>query len=115
MSITAAQLYTLVGEELGIISGTMALSADDADKISRRHTSVRAWLLEESLVYWPSNTIPDAASLPFAQIIADQCAELFGRGPRAEDPYTKGAEGFAALERHTSKRSSKEPVKAEYF
>lgn len=115
MSITAAQLYTLVGEELGIVSGTMPVAADDADKISRRHTSVRAWLIEEGLCYWPSNTIPDAASLPFAMVLAGQCAELFGRGPRAEDPYTKGDAGFALLERHTSKRSSKEPVTAEYM
>lgn len=115
MSLTSAQLYTLVGEELGIISGTMPLTPEDADKIARRNTSVRAWLIEEGLCYWPAETIPDAASLALAQIIASQCAELFGRGPRSEDPYMHGDAGLAALERHCSKRSSKEAVTAEYF
>lgn len=116
MSITASQLYTLVGEELGIVSGNMPVSADDADKISRRHTAVRAWLIEEGLCYWPADSIPDAASLAFAQVLAWQCMESVGaRSSHSEDPYDKGPEGYAALERHVSKRSSKEPVQAEYF
>jgi hypothetical protein len=115
MSITAAQLYTLVGEELGIVSGTMPVSPDDADKIARRHTPTRAWMIEEGCCYWPLNTIPDAAALPFAMVLAGQCAEVFGRGPRSEDPYTKGPDGFQLLKEHTSKRSAKERVQAEYF
>ena len=115
MSVTNTQLHTLVAEELGIISGNEALSADDADKISRRRVAVRAWLIEEGLVYWPSNTIPDAASLPYAQVVAGQCAEMYGRGPSSPSPYPGGPLGFAALERHVSQRSAKEPVIAEYF
>lgn len=115
MSITAAQLYTLVSEELGLVSGTMPVSADDADKVSRRHTLLRATLIEEGYCYWSSNAIPDAAALPFAMILADKCAEIFGRGPRSEDPYTKGPEGETLLARHCSKRSSKQPITSEYM
>jgi hypothetical protein len=115
MSLTNTQLHTLVAEELGLISGNESLSADDADKIGRRRVAVRAWLVEEGLCYWPSGTIPDAASLPYAQIIAGQCAEMYGRGPNSSAPYLLGDVGFRALERHVSQRSAKEPTAAEYF
>lgn len=115
MTTTNLQLYTLVGEELGIVQGNEALSADDTDKISRRATRVRAWLLDEGLVYWLDDAIPDAAALPVAKILASQCAEVFGRGPTAESPYADGPAGLQLLKEHVSQRSAKEPVKAEYF
>lgn len=115
MTTTLTQLYTLVGEELGIVQGNEALSPDDTDKISRRASRVRAWLIEEGLCYWADNAIPDAASLPFAMILAAQCAEQFGRGAGAENPYPGGQSGYQLLREHVSKRSAKEPVRAEYF
>lgn len=115
MTTTNAQLYTLVGEELGIVQGNEALSADDTDKISRRAARIRAWLIEEGLVYWDDNSIPDAAALPLAMVIAGQCAEMFGRGPSAESPYPSGSAGFQLLREHVSKRSSREPVRVDYF
>lgn len=115
MTITEASLRLLVGEELGIVTGNMPLDADVDDKIARRALSVRNWLLEEGLVYWASGAIPEAAALPYAQIVAGQCAEIFGRGPNSEDPYKLGQSGFEALQRHTSKRSAREPVQATYF
>jgi len=114
MSVTNTQLYTLVAEELGLI-GVESLDADTSDKISRRASKVRAWLIEEGLCYWPDGTIPDAASLPYAQVVAGQCAEVFGRGPNSSAPYLLGDIGFRALERHVSQRSAKEPVITEYF
>ena len=115
MSLTNVQVHTLVAEELGLISGNESLSADDADKISRRRVSVRAWLVEEGLCYWLDGVIPDAASLPYAQILAGQCAEMYGRGPNSSAPYLLGEAGFIALQRHVSQRSAKEPTKADYF
>ena len=115
MTITNAELRVLAAEELGIKAGTMSLTSDQDDFINRRLTPMRAWLIEEGLTYWPEDAIPDAAAIPMAKILAGQCAELFGRGPKADDPYEGGAAGYAALERHCSQRSSKEPVKAEYF
>ena len=115
MSATNTQIYTLVGEELGLISGNEALSADDTDKISRRAVKTRALLVEESLCYWLDDAIPDAAALPYAKIVAGQCAEAFARGPNSDFPYTGGSEGYALLERHVSQRSTKEPVQSEYF
>ena len=115
MSITNTQLYTLVGEELGLISGNEALSADDTDKISRRAAKVRAWLIEESLLSWVDDSIPDAAALPYAKIVAGQCAEQFGRGQGSENPYLDGDVGFRLLERYASQRSAKEPVKAVFY
>jgi hypothetical protein len=115
MTTTNTEIYTLVAEELGLIGGAESLSADDSDKISRRAAKVRSWLVEEALCYWVDNAIPDAATLPYAQIVAGQCAEIFGRGPGSSAPYTSGQAGYALLERHVSQRSSKEPVMADYF
>jgi hypothetical protein len=114
MTITNTELYTLVAEELGLI-GVESLDADTSDKISRRASKARAWLIEEGLCYWIDDAIPDAASLPYTQIVAGQCAEIFGRGPNSPTPYLMGDVGFRALERHVSQRSSKEPVKSTYY
>lgn len=115
MTTTNVQLYTLAAEELGIVQGNEALDADNTDKIARRATRVRAWLLDEGLVYWLDDAIPDAAALPLAMILAGQCAEQFGRGAGAEAPYTGAAAGLQLLKEHVSQRSAKEPVRAEYF
>ena len=115
MSTTNLQVYALVGEELGLISGNETLDADTSDKISRRAAKVRAWLIEEGLCYWIDDSIPDAAALPYAQVVAGQCAEVFARGPGSERPYLGGDVGFRLLERHCSNRSAKEPVKSVYF
>ena len=114
MSKTNNEIYTLVAEELSLI-GVESLDADTSDKISRRAAMVRAWLIEESLCYWLDDSVPDAAALPYAQIIAGQCAEMFGRGPNSSSPYLLGDIGFRALERHVSKRSDREAVQSEYF
>jgi len=115
MTITNTQLYQLVAEELALIGPAQALSADDRDRIERRAVKVRAWLIEEGLAYWPDDSIPDAASLPYAQIVAGQCAEMYGRGPGSDMPYPLGDVGFRLLERHASQRSAREPVSSEYF
>jgi len=115
VSKTNLEIYQLVGEELAIIGAGETLSADNSDMISRRADLVRSWLVEEGLAYWVSDAIPDAAALPYAQVIAGQCAEAFGRGPNSETPYLLGETGYRLLERHVSQRSSKEPVAAEYF
>lgn len=115
MSITNTELYTLVGEELGLIDGNEPLSADIADKITRYASKVRAWLIEDSRCYWVDNSIPDAAALPLAMIIAGQVADQFGRGQASDFPYTKGADGYRLLSEHVSKRSAKEPVESTYF
>jgi hypothetical protein len=115
MSVTNVDLYQLVGEELGLIGGGQSLAADDQDRIARRAAKVRAWLIEESLCYWLDDAIPDAAALPYAKIVAGQCAEMYGRGPSSEIPYALGEEGYRLLERHVSQRSAREPVTSEYF
>ena len=115
MTVTNVELYQLVGEELGIIGAGETLSADVSDMISRRAAKVRSWLVEEGTAYWLDDAIPDAAALPYAQVVAGQCAEAFGRGPNSETPYLLGETGYRLLERHVSQRSSKEPVAAEYF
>lgn len=115
MSVTNTDLYQLVAEELAIIGAGESLSADMSDMISRRAEKVRAWLIEESLVYWIDDAIPDAAALPYAQVVAGQCAEAFGRGPNSDNPYLLGETGYRLLERHVSQRSAKEPVSSEYF
>jgi len=115
MTITNVQIYQLVGEELGLIGPGQSLGADDADRIARRADKVRAWLIEEGLCYWLDDSIPDAAALPYAQILAGQCAEIYGRGPQSDTPYVLADAGLRLLERHVSQRSSKEPVMSEYF
>lgn len=115
MTTTNTDLYKLAAEELGIVGAGEALSADLSDVISRRASRVRSWLIEEGLIYWLDDAIPDAAALPYAQVIAGQCAEAFGRGPNSETPYLLGETGYRLLERHVSQRSEKEPVSAEYF
>jgi hypothetical protein len=109
------ELYALVAEELGLISNGETLDANTSDMIARRETKVRAWLIEEAIAYWISDAIPDAAALPYAQVVAGQCAEAFGRGPNSDNPYLLGETGYRLLERHVSQRSSKEPVMVEYF
>lgn len=115
MTVTDATVRSLAAKELGLISGVETLTADDDSKIDEYFDGVRAWLIEEGLCYWAADANPDAVKIPFAQIIAGQAAEHFGRGPSAESPYTLGAAGYAALERHCSKRSAREPVPSEYF
>lgn len=115
MTVTNTEMYQMVAEELGIIGAGESLSADVSDMISRRAAKVRAWLIEEASVYWLDDAIPDAAALPYAQVIAGQCAEAFGRGPNSDTPYLLGETGYRLLERHVSQRSAKEPVAAEYF
>lgn len=114
-TITNTALYTLVGEELGLIDGNEPLSADDADRISRRASKVRAWLIEDGKCYWTDNAIPEAASLPLAMIIAARVAGQFGRGPASPFPYTDGPAGYQLLSEHVSKRSAREPVRVDYF
>lgn len=113
--MTNVELYQLVAEELGIIGAGESLSADVSDMISRRASKVRNWLIEEAVVYWLDDAIPDAAALPYAQVVAGQCAEAFGRGPNSDSPYLLGETGYRLLERHVSQRSNKETVSAEYF
>ncbi len=115
MTTTNVELYQLVAEELGIVGAGESLSADVSDMISRRAAKVRNWLIEEGLVYFIDDAIPDAAALPYAQVVAGQCAEAFGRGPNSDTPYLLGETGYRLLERHVSQRSSKEPVMVEYF
>jgi len=115
LSVSNTDLYQLVAEELAIVGAGESLSADVSDMISRRASKVRAWLTEEALVYWIDDSIPDAAALPYAQVVAGQCAEAFGRGPNSDTPYLLGETGYRLLERHVSQRSAKEPVAAEYF
>ncbi len=115
MTTTNVELYQLVAEELGIVGAGESLSADVSDMISRRAAKVRNWLIEEGLVYFIDDAIPDAAALPYAQVVAGQCAEAFGRGPNSDTPYLLGETGYRLLERHVSHRSSKEPVMVEYF
>ena len=115
MTVTNSEVYTLVAEELAIIGSGQSLGADDQDRISRRAAKVRAWLIEEGLAYWVDDAIPDAAALPYAQVVAGQCAEMYGRGPNSDTPYLLGETGYRLLERHVSQRSEKEPVSTEYF
>lgn len=115
MTQTNTQLYTLVGEELGIIDGNEPLSADDADRIARKAAPTRAWLIEDGKCYWADNAIPDAAVLPLAMIIAERVAGQFGRGAGSSFPYTDGPTGYRLLCEHVSKRSAQEPVTSEYF
>src|SRR3990167_7737399 len=115
MTVTDATVRSLAAKELGLISGNETLSADDSAKLDEYFDGVRAWLIEEGLCYWATDAVPEAAKIPVAQVVAGQAAEHFGRGAGAEAPYTLGAAGFAALERHCSKRSAREPVPSEYF
>lgn len=115
MTVTNTEMYQLVAEELGIIGAGESLSADVSDMISRRAAKVRSWLIEEGIVYFVDDAIPDAAALPYAQVVAGQCAEAFGRGPNSDNPYLLGETGYRLLERHVSQRSAKEPVSSEYF
>jgi hypothetical protein len=115
VTTTNTDLYTLVAEELALISNGETLDANTSDMISRRASRVRAWLIEEGLCFWLDDAIPDAAALPYAQVVAGQCAEAFGRGPNSDTPYLLGETGYRLLERYVSQRSSKEPVMVEYF
>lgn len=115
MSITNTDLYQIVAEELGLIGAGQSLAADDRDRIARRAAKVRAWLIEEGLCYWVDDDIPDAASLPYAQVIAGQCAEMYGRGAGSETAYSLGEAGYRLLERHVSQRSAREPVTSEFY
>ena len=115
MTVTNVEMYQLVAEELGIVGAGESLSADVSDMIARRAEKVRAWLVEEGIAYFVDDAIPDAAALPYAQVIAGQCAEAFGRGPNSDTPYLLGETGYRLLERHVSQRSEKGPVSTEYF
>lgn len=110
MTISNITLYGLVGDELGLTSGDEVLATSDSDKIAARAVGVRAFLLDEGLIYFSDDSIPDAVKLPLAKIIAAECKFLFGRAD-----YEGGPIGYQELRQHCSKRSARQPVPSDHF
>jgi hypothetical protein len=106
---TQASLALMAAQELQLVAAGGALSADDQILILDRLTKLRAWLIEEDLCYWDADSIPDAASIPVAKLLAHECKDVFGV------PYNKFAEGMAQLRRHIAKRANGEPGRADFF
>lgn len=110
MTITNAQLRTLVGRELEIIgSNRSALNAADAALVDEYISGVRAWLIEEGLCYWADGTIPEAVKLPLAYLVAQHSAASFNK------QYAKGDAGYKLLKEHCAARPSGEPTRATFY
>jgi hypothetical protein len=101
LSITKAQLRTLIGRELQILpSNRTALNDTDAALVDEHIDGTTAWLIEEG---------PEAVKLPLAWMVAASAAAAFDK------QYAKGDAGYMLLKQHTSLRSSGEPTKAVYY
>lgn len=111
MTVTNAQLRTLVGRELEVLpSNRASLNAADGALVDEYISGVRAWLIEEGLCYWADGSIPEAAKLGFAYLVADECKGSFGKAS-----YNKGPKGLELLKRHVATLPSGEPTTADYY
>ncbi len=110
MTITKAQLRTLIGRELEILpSNRSSLNAADGALVDEHIDGVRAKLIEDGLCYWSADAIPEAAKLWFAFIVATSAAAAFNK------QYAKGALGMLQLREHVAIRPSGEPTKAAFY
>jgi hypothetical protein len=109
MALTKADLRDAVAEEIGIKRAEETLAAADADKIERVIDGLREYLLAENLCYWDGDDIPLAVQEPLVMLVGSRCGPSFGV------PYDHFSDGLILLQQHCMRRSSGQPVKAEYF
>ena len=109
MTITKAQLRTLIGRELEILpSNRSALNAADGALVDEYIDGVRAWLIEEGNCYWSASAIPEAVKLPLAYLVAQHAAASFNK------PYSKGDAGYQLIKQHVAAHPSGEPTRADF-
>lgn len=79
MTKTNVEIRNRVAEDLGVKATDMDLADEDAEKIERRISSTRAFLLERGLVWWADDAIPDACEDGYAMMVRAMVCTAFGK------------------------------------
>lgn len=118
------ELATQVMSELGLLASEQAPTAAEAADILARYYQVLLMLTDEDYADWTrgpnvsADVIPDAAMPGTIQVIAYECAPMFGV-PKSSLVDRTGKTwrelGEIALRRYMRKKPSYEPVVADYF
>jgi hypothetical protein len=118
------ELATQVMRELGLLASEEAPTAAEAADILTRYYQQLLMLTDEDYADWTqgpnvaADVIPDAAMPGTVQIIAYECAPMFGIGKSQlvdRQGRTWRQLGEIALRRYMRKKPSYEPVMADYF
>ncbi len=104
----------MVAEEAGVIAAGETLAAADVTYIERRIASMLGQLYTDGLVPFDiDGEIPDAYTLPLAQVMAIQIAAGFGLV--TPDMAPKAGVGMNALRRLKARPHYGSPVQATYY
>lgn len=118
------QLATQVMRELGLVASEEAPTAAESADILARYYQQLLMLTDEDYADWTqgpntsADVIPNAAMPGTVQIVAYECAPMFGvakSGLVDRDGKSWRELGEIALRRYMRKKPSYEPVMAEYF
>lgn len=105
--MTRAELIRQVLENLRVVDAISAPAPEDASRVGRRLDQERARLTEVGLCWWEAEAIPDAVAGPFSDLVAERCANIFGKQYAAPN----GQKEIAALK----SSENRPPQTAEYF
>lgn len=118
------ELVAQVMNELGLLASEQAPTAAEASDILQRYYQQLAMLADEDYADWAqganvsADVIPAAAMPGTVQIIAYECAPMFGIAKSSlvdRQGRTWRELGEIALRRYMRKKPSYEPVWANYF
>jgi hypothetical protein len=119
-----SELARQVMQELGDLAAGTDPSAEDGTDILARYQQLLVMLVDEDYADWPAGTstsedvIPAAAMPGLVQIVAYECAPMFGHSKAAlvDNMGRSWKElGQIALRRYMRKKPTYERVMAEYF
>ena len=79
MSKTDVEICNRVAEDLGIKATDIDLADEDAEKITKRIESARAFLREKGLLWWQDDATPDACEDGFAMMVRAMVCTAFGK------------------------------------
>lgn len=121
---TETDLATQVMRELAVLPSGETPSDEEKDDILTRYYQRLAMLADENCADWPQGSttsddvIPAAAMPGLVQVIAYECANMFGVDKKTlvdVNGRTWEDLGLIALRRYMRNKPSYEPVRAEYF
>ena len=109
---TKADLRVLMLAHLRVIRAGETPAAEIASLADLYIDGGRGLLMEEGLVWWDEDDIPDAVSIPFAHYCAGLAAVSFGKGGKGYEALGAAAKtAIAALK----SGEDRETVRGDYF
>ena len=115
MARTRSELATSVLTELAVIGASETPSAEDATLVKNAYNDKFEQWVDEELVYWELDEIPNAIFLPIRDIIMNEVRGSFGEPmPLAERLATEDIL-TSRLRRHMARGTTGHRTEAEYF